>query len=56
MVKKIKGDLILKKDLFIEDDLIVSGNIFGKDNQRFNLIVTGSIEAKQIHVVYLMQF
>jgi len=53
MVKKIKGDLILTKDLFIEDDLIVSGNIFGKDNQRYNLIVKGSIEAKQICVSFL---
>jgi len=50
MVKKVKGDLILKKDLFIEDDLIVHGSIFGKDDQRYNLIVKGSIEAKQIRV------
>lgn len=50
MVKKVKGDLILKKDLFVEEDLIVSGSIFGKDNGRYNLIVEGSIEAKQIRV------
>ena len=50
MVKKIKGDLILKKDTFIEDDLIVHGSIFGKDDERYNLIVKGSIEAKQIRV------
>ena len=50
MVKKVNGDLILKKDLFVEDDLIVSGSIFGKNDERYNLIVKGSIEAKQIRV------
>ena len=50
MVKKIQGDLILKKDLFVEDDLIVSGNIFGNDDERYKLKVRGSIEAKQIGV------
>lgn len=50
MVKQVKGDLILKKDLFIEEDLIVYGSILGKDNERYNLIVEGSIEAKQIRV------
>ena len=53
MVKKIKGDLILKKDLFVEEDLIVTGSIFGKDDQRYSLIVKGSVEAKQIHVSLL---
>lgn len=46
MTKKIKGDLILKKDLYVEEDLIVSGNIFRKDNRRYNLIVEGSVETK----------
>lgn len=53
MVKKVKGDLILKKDLFVEEDLIVSGSIFGKDNERYDLIVNGTIEAKQIRVSLL---
>jgi len=36
-MKIIKGDWVMEKDEFIEEDLRVLGNIYGKDGQRFNL-------------------
>ena len=34
---KIKGDFIMTEDLNIEEDLIVEGNIYGKDGLRYNI-------------------
>lgn len=53
MTKKINGDLILKKDTFLDEDLIVTGNIIGKNHVKFNLFVEGSIEAKNIKTKYM---
>lgn len=37
MTKIIEGDLILESDFKIEEDLIVKGNIYGKDGKRWDI-------------------
>ena len=44
---KIEGDFIMTEDLNIEDDLIVKGNIYGKNGIRYN-ITAGNIDAGNI--------
>ena len=34
---KVEGDFIMTEDLNIEEDLIVKGNIYGKNGARFNI-------------------
>jgi len=53
MTKKINGDFILKKDTILNEDLIVTGDIIGKNHVKFNLFVEGSIEAVNIKVKYM---
>ena len=48
MTKTINGDWIMEKDEVIDGDLIVTGNISGKDGSRFNLRVEGNITAYNI--------
>ena len=35
---KVEGDFIMTEDLNIEEDLIVKGNIYGKNGASFNII------------------
>ena len=44
----IKGNLIMEKDIEYNDDLIVEGNILGKNGKRYNLKVNGNIKAGDI--------
>ena len=53
MTKIINGDLVLKKDTFLNENLIVTGDIIGKGYMKFGLFVEGSIEARNIKVKYL---
>lgn len=53
MTKIINGDLVLKKDTFLNENLIVTGDIIGKGYMKFSLFVEGSIEARNIKVKYL---
>ena len=45
----IKGDLIIDNEMAYNGDLIVRGNILGKNNYIYNLTVNGSINARNIH-------
>ena len=47
MVKKIKGDLILKEDMSFDESIEVEGNIIC-ENERKNLIVARNIDARDI--------
>jgi hypothetical protein len=44
----IKGNLIMEKDIEYNGDLIVEGNILGKNGKRYNLKVNGNIKAGDI--------
>ena len=44
----IKGNLVMDKDMEYEGDLIVKGNILGKNGNRYNLKVHGNITAWDI--------
>ena len=44
----IKGNLVMSKDMEYEGDLIVKGNILGKNGNRYNLKVHGNITAWDI--------
>ena len=44
----IKGNLIMEKDIEYNGDLIVEGNILGKNGNRYNLKVHGNITARNI--------
>lgn len=44
----INGDLVLTGDTTYESDLIVKGNIYGKDGNMYNLTVKGNILAWKI--------
>ena len=46
----IKGNLVMDKDMEYEGDLIVKGNILGKNGNRYNLKVNGNIKAEDIDV------
>lgn len=48
MTKIIEGNWIMEKDEIINEDLIVKGNILGKDGIRYNLKVAGDINARNI--------
>ena len=48
MTKIIEGNLILEKDKVIEEDLIVKGDIFGKGGRRFNLIIKGNLNCRDL--------
>ena len=52
-MKHIKGNWIMKKNEVIDEDLIVDGNILGKDGKMFNLTVEGSISARNISARYI---
>ena len=43
------GDLVLEKDRTFEHSIVVEGNIVGKYGMRYNLVVNGSINAKNIN-------
>ena len=45
----INGNLILEKDTVFEEDLIVKGNIIGKNGMRYNLRVKGKIDCHNIN-------
>ena len=45
---EINGNLELEKDTEYGDNLLVHGNITGKDGKRYNLIVRGDIDAWNI--------
>lgn len=47
-MKIIKGDLVLEEDTFFGESIKVSGNIRGKNGERFNLRVVGNIDAGDI--------
>lgn len=53
MTKVINGDLVLKKDTFLNENLIVIGDIIAKSHMKFSLFVEGSIEATNIKVKYM---
>ena len=42
-MKIINGDLIMEKDMTFNENLVVKGNIFGKDENKFNLMVFGDL-------------
>ena len=44
----IKGNLIMEKDMEYDGDLIVEGDIFGKNGKKHNLKVNGNITAGDI--------
>jgi hypothetical protein len=48
-MKIIKGDLEMKKDIIYNENLIVEGNIFGKNGKRYNLFIKGDINAFDIN-------
>ena len=48
MATTIKGNLIMSKDMVYKGDLIVKGNILGKNGIRYDLKVNGNINAKDI--------
>lgn len=48
MTKIIEGDWIMEKDEVIKEDLIVKGNISGKDGIIYNLIVKGSLDCRNL--------
>ena len=48
---EINGNLELEKDTEYGDNLLVHGNITGKDGKRYNLIVRGDINAWDINAV-----
>jgi hypothetical protein len=48
---EINGNLELEKDTEYGDNLLVHGNITGKDGKRYNLIVRGDINARDINAV-----
>jgi hypothetical protein len=48
-MKTINGNLIMTEDLTFDEDLKVSGNILGKDGERFNLTVKGNLNARNIN-------
>ena len=45
---EIADDLILEKDTVYDCDLKVSGNILGKDGNKYSLTVKGNISARNI--------
>jgi len=47
-MKIIRGDLILKEDTTFNEDLKVEGNIYGKNRERYNLIVNGDLNCKDL--------
>lgn len=53
MTKVINGDFVLKKDTFLNENLIVTGSIVGKNHVPFSLFVEGSVDAKNIKVKYM---
>jgi len=53
MTKTINGDLIIKKDTFLTEDLIVNGDIICKDHMKYSLFVEGSLEAINIKIKYV---
>ena len=46
--KTIQGNWIMEKDEIIEGDLKVKGNISGKDGNRYNLIVNGDLNCRNL--------
>jgi hypothetical protein len=48
MATIIKGNLVMDKDMEYEGDLIVEGNILGKNGKRYDLKVNGNITAGNI--------
>jgi hypothetical protein len=47
-MKIIKGDLIMTEDMTFDEDLMVKGNIFGKNGVRYNLIVNGNLNCRNL--------
>ena len=43
-MKTIKGDLVMEKNMTFNEDLVVEGNIFGKNRSKFNLKVFGDLD------------
>ena len=43
MTKVIKGDLVMTEDMTFDEDLVVKGNIFGKNGHKYSLKVNGDL-------------
>ena len=48
-MKTINGDLIMEKDMTFNEDLVIKGNIFGKNGNRFNLKVIGNLKCFNVN-------
>jgi hypothetical protein len=55
-MKTINGNLIMTEDMTFDEDLKVSGNILGKDGERFNLTVKGNLNALDINALDINAF
>ena len=53
MTKTIKGNLIMEEDMTFDENLIVEGNVSGKDGNRFNLVVKGDLDCRDLNCLNL---
>ena len=47
-METIKGNLIMKEDMTFDGDLKVEGDIIGVNKNKFNLIVKGDLECRNL--------
>ena len=52
-MKTIKGDLIMEKNMTFNEDLIVKGDILGKNGNKFNLRILGDLNCNNLNCLNL---